>query len=90
MSKIEEILKANKTDSKLANFVKTVDIIKVAEETTLAFTKWKDDNYVGVKINLYVKVEIYVTANRLTQRQYEDTFKTREQLFDEWNNLKTT
>lgn len=60
---------------------------KLAKKTALEFTKWKDENYNYIGDNTYVLTEL--TFQELSQSEYESNFKTSEQLFNEWNNLKT-
>jgi len=83
MNQIERILKLGNEGHRLRDVIDNLtdeQIMSAIEETTLAFTKWKDDNYGYQEDYLYWKSPFKLDA----------LGKTREQLFDEWNNLKTT
>ena len=80
MSKIEEILYNEINLSTTDHF--RDKMIKVCETASLAFTKWKDDNYHYRHGDFFWKSGVH----------FADGYagKPLEQLFDEWNNLKTT
>ncbi len=79
MSKIEEILTAKEFEEN--HQFRGLNIHQIMDEyakyVNLSFTKWKDDNYPERYNDLFFK-----------HLQFKGKGKTREQLFDEWNNLK--
>ncbi len=86
MSKIEEILKESTKFSSERIFNK-LPVYDAMQQTALAFTKWKDENYELAGFGVYALIEASL-KHGLSQSEYEVMFKTLEQLFDEWNNLK--
>jgi hypothetical protein len=89
MSKIEEIIE--KYDSNPLGTHKNIELFM--QQAALAFTKWKDENYERYNNIQYVDknaLDTYKSFSRMSIEDLAKNYKRIEQLFDEWNNLKTT